>query len=749
MPEETESEVVVEETAPRTQNSRAQRVEDFLLDPEKVLFESIEELSEGIDFIRERLANVDLAALEQLQGADAITPQIGVDYFTDEDLDAIQQFIEQNLPVAGVHFPTVEQVNTYIEEKVAEIPTQKGDKGDKGAPGKDGRDGSRDTGKDIVEKVRKLSKNQGWKIDDIRGLRGVLSSHAEQLSEVEAIKEIVENMRVIIPKLDNNGLQDINGLIEAGTNIVLTGSGTADDPYVISTNGITNVDWGDIGGTLSDQTDLQNALNAKFDEPTGTTSQYIRGDGSLATFPSIPAGTVTSVGLSAPTGFSVSGSPITASGTLGLTYASGYEGFTTALKDLINSALQPGDDVSELTNDAGYTTNTGTVTSVAMTVPTGLQVSGSPITSSGTLAVSLASGYVIPTTTELAAKLENITGLVSAGTDISISGTGTSGDPYVISATGGSGVPTLDQVLQSGDTAEDKQIVLESSTTSDTSTLDEFGLTINDGAGSQSYVGSDKFALRQSSNEASIVSIAIDANRTHTLQNKSGTLAHTDDITLGALGITATASELNVLDGITATTAELNILDGVTATASEINILDGLTASTTELNYVDGVTSAIQTQLNAKAADSDVVKLTGNQTVADVKTFSSFPVTPSSAPTTDYQVANKKYVDDSKKVRTSVTTSASSLTPDWDTAEYFEYTALAANFTLNAPTNMSAGDTLTLVVTPTGSTRTFTDSSGAVWANAVPASFEVGSLYEFIFHKTTNEITASWTEYTV
>jgi hypothetical protein len=40
----------------------------------------------------------------------------------------------------------------------------------------------------------------------------------------------------------------------------------------------------------------------------------------------------------------------------------------------------------------------GSVTSVAMTVPTGLSVTGSPITSSGTLAVSLQSGYSIPTT---------------------------------------------------------------------------------------------------------------------------------------------------------------------------------------------------------------------------------------------------------------------------------------------------------------------------------------------------------------
>jgi len=42
----------------------------------------------------------------------------------------------------------------------------------------------------------------------------------------------------------------------------------------------------------------------------------------------------------------------------------------------------------------------GTVTSVGMTVPTGLSVSGSPITSSGTLAITYASGYSIPTTTK-------------------------------------------------------------------------------------------------------------------------------------------------------------------------------------------------------------------------------------------------------------------------------------------------------------------------------------------------------------
>lgn len=41
------------------------------------------------------------------------------------------------------------------------------------------------------------------------------------------------------------------------------------------------------------------------------------------------------------------------------------------------------------------------------------------------------------------------------------------------------------------------------------------------------------------------------------------------------------------------------------------------------------------------------VDLTSDQSIAGVKTFAAFLVTPESAPTSDYQVANKKYVNDS------------------------------------------------------------------------------------------------------
>ena len=46
----------------------------------------------------------------------------------------------------------------------------------------------------------------------------------------------------------------------------------------------------------------------------------------------------------------------------------------------------------------GGSVSVGTVTSVGMTVPTGLSISGTPITATGTLALSYAAGYSIPTT---------------------------------------------------------------------------------------------------------------------------------------------------------------------------------------------------------------------------------------------------------------------------------------------------------------------------------------------------------------
>jgi hypothetical protein len=69
-------------------------------------------------------------------------------------------------------------------------------------------------------------------------------------------------------------------------------------------------------------------------------------------------------------------------------------------------------------------------------------------------------------------------------------------------------------------------------------------------------------------------------------------------------------------------TADMDTLSiggtAVTATAAELNILDGVTATTTELNYVDGVTSNIQTQLDSLGGNSRDFTATGAITAGDI-----------------------------------------------------------------------------------------------------------------------------------
>ena len=59
---------------------------------------------------------------------------------------------------------------------------------------------------------------------------------------------------------------------------------------------------------------------------------------------------------------------------------------------------------------------------------------------------------------------------------------------------------------------------------------------------------------------------------------------------------------------------------GITATASELNKLDGVTATTAELNYVDGVTSNIQTQLDGKSSTSHTHNYAGSSSVGGAAT---------------------------------------------------------------------------------------------------------------------------------
>lgn len=177
-----------------------------------------------------------------------------------------------------------------------------------------------------------------------------------------------------------------------------------------------------------------------------------------------------------------------------------------------------------------------------------------------------------------------------------------------------------------------------------------------------SFVGVDSTAITNGTSNVSVISSGGNVNI-----NVGGTLEgtfHSGGLNVTALqiadtAVTATASELNILDGVTATTTELNYVDGVTSaiqtqlnakqatitgaattidtedlTASRALVSDGSgkvavsDVTSTEVGYLDGVTSAIQTQLNAKAAlaspsfttkiTTPVVEKSGTNGVGDI-----------------------------------------------------------------------------------------------------------------------------------
>jgi hypothetical protein len=200
-------------------------------------------------------------------------------------------------------------------------------------------------------------------------------------------------------------------------------------------------------------------------------------------------GTVTSVGITAGALIDVSNSPITTSGNI--TVAVDLSELTTSTTNgdgdffaVIDSSnvqrkLTKGSiDISGFNNDAGYTTNTGTVTSVAISGTDGIDVdSGSPITGSGTITLGLSN---VPNSV-----LSNSSFTVNApsGTDpvIPLGGTlnFTSSDNSVTIG-GNSTTDTIDLTVAAG---------VDTFVTGGTFTSGTLSLGLNDGTSAQNISG--------------------------------------------------------------------------------------------------------------------------------------------------------------------------------------------------------------------------------------------------------------------
>lgn len=206
---------------------------------------------------------------------------------------------------------------------------------------------------------------------------------------------------------------------------------------------------------------------------------------------------------------------------------------------------------------------TGSVTSVAMTVPTGLTITGSPVTTTGTLAVALDTGYVIPTQATLDGKADESGGLTQF----------LGNNTWKVFYSDGSG------------------------------DVQELALGV-DGT----FLKSNGAALAPSfsvpAGTGDVTKVGTPVNNQVGVWTGDGTIEGDTDLTFDT----------------TTNTLSTGILNSTSLTASEIVITDGSKnlvsaavatyPSLTELTYVKGVTSAIQTQLNAKqASDTQLTSL--------------------------------------------------------------------------------------------------------------------------------------------
>ena len=115
-----------------------------------------------------------------------------------------------------------------------------------------------------------------------------------------------------------------------------------------------------------------------------------------------------------------------------------------------------------------------------------------------------------------------------------------------------------------------------------------------------------------------------------TVANHLATKAYIDEINTTLTGSINTKANANATVNLTGN----QTIAGVKTFSSPVVVPNG-TANTHAVNLA---------QLNTKANANATVNLTGNQTIAGVKTFSSVPVC-ATAPTSANQIANKSYVD--------------------------------------------------------------------------------------------------------
>ena len=195
------------------------------------------------------------------KGDDGKTPQKGVDYFTDEEVENIIKSVLKQIPTPkdGKDGYTPIKGKDYFDGKDGYTPIKDKDYFD-GKDGLDGEDAVVDYDfviKEVVKKLPKIEKKKDKTIKDlVEELKGKISFND--------LKDLPLSFKQAARDYDFLELKDVPKSYSGKRGNILVVDDDERGLKFTTPQAIEDVNWGKISGTLSDQTDLQNALDLKW-----------------------------------------------------------------------------------------------------------------------------------------------------------------------------------------------------------------------------------------------------------------------------------------------------------------------------------------------------------------------------------------------------------------------------------------------------------------------------------------------------